>query len=268
VDATLAYDPDDWWEAVWARGSEPTVSPDGRAFSGTGGLTLVDRDLTTGTETRLEPGRDFEVTGWALYSPGGVSHSRTAGWLGAPDCPEKWFMRCTPVAGGRLEGERTLVVQVVEGEVANPAPPAPLPEADGWSMGADGAWAYLRDGLPVPNLLVGQGGHWYRTDATGRMVAGWALVDGSWYWFYPNGIMATGWQAVNGAWYYLDPSGSMATGWRSLGGAWYYLQPSGAMATGWQLVNGTWYYFHPSGAMAASEWVGGYWCDASGAWVG
>ncbi|MBR2695962.1 MAG: hypothetical protein IKE48_00460, partial [Parasporobacterium sp.] len=28
-----------------------------------------------------------------------------------------------------------------------------------------------------------------------------------------------------------------------------------------------WYYLTPSGAMAASEWYGGYWLSANGAWT-
>lgn len=63
-------------------------------------------------------------------------------------------------------------------------------------------------------------------------------------------------------------SGSSGTksGWILENGKWYYLDDAGVKQTGWKIIKGTWYYFKADGVMAASEWVGGYWLSADGAW--
>ncbi|MBS5092381.1 MAG: cell wall-binding protein, partial [Lachnospiraceae bacterium] len=65
-------------------------------------------------------------------------------------------------------------------------------------------------------------------------------------------------------WYYLNTDGSMATGWVSVGGHWYYLNTDGSMATGWVSVGGHWYYLNTDGSMASSQWIDGWYVDASG----
>ena len=56
----------------------------------------------------------------------------------------------------------------------------------------------------------------------------------------------------------------MATGWASVGGHWYYLNTDGSMATGWVSVGGHWYYLNTDGSMASSQWIDGWYVDASG----
>ena len=56
----------------------------------------------------------------------------------------------------------------------------------------------------------------------------------------------------------------METGWVSVGGYWYYLNESGVMETGWVFVDGYWYYLNEDGSMASSQWIDGYYVDASG----
>ncbi len=69
---------------------------------------------------------------------------------------------------------------------------------------------------------------------------------------------------VDGHWYYLNADGTMETGWASIGGYWYYLNADGSMATGWKSVGGNWYYLNADGTMASSQWIDGYYVDASG----
>ena len=96
---------------------------------------------------------------------------------------------------------------------------------------------------------------------------GWVKEGDTWY-YYDDGVKATGWLKDKGKWYYLDKTtGAMQKGWVKASGTWYYMDSSGAMITGWKKINGTWYCFKKSGAMAASEWYGGYWLSASGAWT-
>ena len=59
----------------------------------------------------------------------------------------------------------------------------------------------------------------------------------------------------------------METGWASIGGYWYYLNADGSMATGWKSVGGNWYYLNADGTMASSQWIDGYYVDASGKMV-
>ena len=102
----------------------------------------------------------------------------------------------------------------------------------------------------------------------GKMVTGWQKVGNIWYYMDPSsGAMLVGWQYIGEKWYYMNPSGAMLTGWQYIGGKWYYMNSSGAMMTGWLKIGGVWYYLTPSGAMAASEWYGGCWLSANGAWT-
>lgn len=115
------------------------------------------------------------------------------------------------------------------------------------------------------------GKRYYFSPASGAMVTGWKLIDGTWYFFDGSGAMLTGWQLVGGSWYYMDASGAMRTGWILDGPTWYYLDPSGRMTTGWQLAGGSWYYMDGSGAMrTGTAWDGSAWSsfDASGRWLG
>ena len=118
----------------------------------------------------------------------------------------------------------------------------PDPEKDGW-IKTDEGWTYYENG---------------------QKVTGWKAVSEKWYYFNENGIMETGWASVGGHWYYLNADGSMATGWVSVGGHWYYLNTDGTMVTGWASVGGHWYYLNTDGSMASSQWIDGWYVDASG----
>ncbi|WP_294404115.1 leucine-rich repeat protein [uncultured Clostridium sp.] len=130
-------------------------------------------------------------------------------------------------------------------------------------------------------------GYWYyfnpQPDGSkekGYMQRGWLYNNGSWYYFYGDGKMATGFIKLgDDAYYYLDESstssiGIMKTGWQKINGYWYYFNKSsdngieGMMRKGWQYIDGNWYYFYyGDGKMAANTWIGGYYVNASGAWV-
>ena len=153
----------------------------------------------------------------------------------------------------------------------------------GW-VSVDGHWYYMDQWGAMQTGWVSVNGHWYYMDQWGAMQTGWVLVDSNWYYMNTDGSMAIGWVSVNGHWYYMDQwgamqtgwalvdsnwyylntDGSMAIGWVSVNDHWYYMDQWGAMQTGWVLVGGDWYYLNTDGSMATSQWIDGYYVDASG----
>ena len=133
----------------------------------------------------------------------------------------------------------------------------------GW-VSVDNHWYYMDHNGIMKTGWVSVNNHWYYMDQWGAMQTGWVSVNGQWYYMNESGAMATGWVSVNGQWYYMDQWGAMQTGWVSVNGQWYYMNESGAMCTGWVLVGNDWYYMNTDGSMATSQWIGGYYVDASG----
>ena len=107
-------------------------------------------------------------------------------------------------------------------------------------------------------------GHYYYMDQWGAMCTGWVYVNGHYYYMDHWGAMCTGWVYVNGHYYYMDQWGAMCTGWVYVNGHYYYMDHWGAMQTGWVLVGSDWYYMNTDGSMATSQWIDGYYVDASG----
>ncbi|MEE0656848.1 MAG: hypothetical protein UCO29_09260 [Blautia hansenii] len=107
-------------------------------------------------------------------------------------------------------------------------------------------------------------GHYYYMDQWGAMCTGWVYVNGHYYYMDHWGAMCTGWVYVNGHYYYMDHWGAMCTGWVYVNGHYYYMDHWGAMQTGWVLVGSDWYYMNTDGSMATSQWIDGYYVDASG----
>ena len=107
--------------------------------------------------------------------------------------------------------------------------------------------------------------------------AGWSKT-GENYWTYhnPDGSLVYGWAQYKGSWYYLDPNygGQMAYGgWLQIGGKWYCFAQSGYMyANTWIkfYYSGKPYYYYlkADGSMAHDEWVGEFYVNARGEWIG
>ena len=151
-------------------------------------------------------------------------------------------------------------------------------------VAVDGHWYYMDQWGAMCTGWVSVNGHWYYMDQWGAMQTGWVLVDSNWYYMNTDGSMAIGWVSVNGHWYYMDQWGAMQTGWALVDSNWYYLNTDGSMAigwvfvnnhwyymdqwgamqTGWVLVGSDWYYLNTDGSMASSQWIDGYYVDASG----
>ena len=107
--------------------------------------------------------------------------------------------------------------------------------------------------------------------------SGWSKT-GQNYWTYhnPDGSLVYGWAKYQGQWYYLDPNygGQMAYGgWLQIGGKWYCFAQSGFM------YSNTWirfyynnkpyyYYLKSDGSMAHDEWVGEFYVNSKGEWIG
>lgn len=106
---------------------------------------------------------------------------------------------------------------------------------------------------------------------------GWSKT-GENYWTYhnPDGSLVYGWAQYKGQWYYLDPNygGQMAyNGWLQIDGKWYCFAPSGFMyANTWIRFKygGKYYYYYlkSDGAMAHDEWVGEFYVNSKGEWIG
>ena len=107
--------------------------------------------------------------------------------------------------------------------------------------------------------------------------AGWSKT-GENYWTYhnPDGSLVYGWAQYKGQWYYLDPNygGQMAyNGWLQIDGKWYCFAPSGYMyANTWiRFKYGSKYYYYylkSDGSMAHDEWVGEFYVNGRGEWIG
>lgn len=107
--------------------------------------------------------------------------------------------------------------------------------------------------------------------------AGWSKT-GENYWTYhrPDGSLVYGWAKDKGQWYYLDPNygGQMAYGgWLQIGGKWYCFAQSGFMyANTWiRFYNSGkpyYYYLKSDGSMAHDEWVGEFYVNNRGEWIG
>ena len=86
----------------------------------------------------------------------------------------------------------------------------------------------------------------------------------------------SGWSKYKGQWYYLDPNygGQMAyNGWLQIDGKWYCFAPSGYMyANTWIRFKsgGKYYYYYlkSDGSMAHDEWVGEFYVNSKGEWIG
>ena len=128
----------------------------------------------------------------------------------------------------------------------------------------DGKWYYFASNGYMQTGWVYVNGHYYYMDHWGAMCTGWVYVNGHYYYMDHWGAMCTGWVYVNGHYYYMDHWGAMCTGWVYVNGHYYYMDHWGAMQTGWVLVGSDWYYMNTDGSMATSQWIDGYYVDASG----
>lgn len=107
--------------------------------------------------------------------------------------------------------------------------------------------------------------------------SGWSKT-GENYWTYhrPDGSLVYGWAKDKGQWYYLDPNygGQMAYGgWLQIDGKWYCFAQSGFMyANTWiRFYNSGkpyYYYLKSDGSMAHDEWVGEFYVNNRGEWIG
>ena len=116
-----------------------------------------------------------------------------------------------------------------------------------------------------------------RTSSSSSSSAGWSKT-GENYWTYhrPDGSLIYGWAKYKGQWYYLDPNygGQMAyNGSLQIDGKWYCFAPSGFMyANTWIRFNysGKYYYYYlkSDGSMAHDEWIGEFYVNSKGEWIG
>lgn len=106
---------------------------------------------------------------------------------------------------------------------------------------------------------------------------GWSKT-GENYWTYhnPDGSLVYGWAQYKGQWYYLDPNygGQMAyNGWLQIDGKWYCFAPSGYMYSNTWIrfkYGGKYYYYYlqSDGSMAHDTWIGEFYVNSKGEWIG
>ena len=109
-------------------------------------------------------------------------------------------------------------------------------------------------------------GWWVEDTAGWYPQNSWQKIDGKWYYFKPDGYMASSeyyggyWFNGDGSWdetYYLT--------WKSNSTGWWVEDKSGWWpSNSWLKIDGYWYYFKADGYMATSQYVDGYWINASG----
>ena len=107
--------------------------------------------------------------------------------------------------------------------------------------------------------------------------SGWSKT-GENYWTYhnPDGSLVYGWAQYKGQWYYLDPNygGQMAyNGWLQIDGKWYCFAPSGYMYSNTWIrfkYGGKYYYYYlqSDGSMAHDTWIGEFYVNSKGEWIG
>ena len=107
--------------------------------------------------------------------------------------------------------------------------------------------------------------------------SGWSKT-GENYWTYhnPDGSLVYGWAQYKGQWYYLDPNygGQMAyNGWLQIDGKWYCFAPSGYMYSNTWIrfkYGGKYYYYYlqSDGSMAHDTWIGKFYVNSKGEWIG
>ncbi len=209
------------------------------------GLELVD--YVTG---EIEDGWNATEDGWKYYEDG----KKVVGWK-AIDGEWYYFDRDGIMETGWVSVDGHWYYLNTDGSMET-----------GWAS-VDGHWYYLNADGSMETGWASIGGKWYYLNADGSMETGWASIGGHWYYLNADGTMETGWASIGGHWYYLNADGTMETGWASIGGYWYYLNADGSMATGWKSVGGNWYYLNADGTMASSQWIDGYYVDASGKMV-
>ena len=119
-------------------------------------------------------------------------------------------------------------------------------------------WYFMdENGIMVSNVQKTIKGVRYAFEASGAMVAGWGMVDGSWYYASAGGVLISNqWVKSGTTWYYLKADGKMAHGESlTIDGANYSFYNDGSMKTGWMQDGNKWYYFASSGAMVKNDWV-------------
>ncbi len=85
-----------------------------------------------------------------------------------------------------------------------------------------------------------------------------------------SGASKKNWACVNGNWYYRNADGVYSYAWEKINDSWYFFDiETAAMKTDcWVRWNNKWYYIKSDGTMATNTYIGGYYVDANGEWVG
>lgn len=83
-----------------------------------------------------------------------------------------------------------------------------------------------------------------------------------------TGIKGDFWgKTKDGKWILIE-QGVPVSGWRNVKGKWYYMDADGVMQTGWINDGETWYFLQSDGSMAYNTYIGAYYLNSDGAWVG
>ena len=211
-------------------------------------IHTVEADATiTANFAKIGEGWDETPEGWVYYENG----QKVVGWK---EISEKWyyFNENGIMATGWVSVNGQWYYMDQWGAMCT-----------GW-VSVNDHWYYMDQWGAMSTGWVSVNGQWYYMDQWGAMCTGWVSVNDQWYYMNNSGAMQIGWVSVNGQWYYMNQWGAMCTGWVSVNGQWYYMDQWGAMCTGWVLVGDDWYYMNTDGSMATSQWIDGYYVDASG----
>ena len=124
----------------------------------------------------------------------------------------------------------------------------------GWNE-IDGVKYYCEDGKVVTGFASIDGAV-YHFGEDGGLTVGLADIDGCNYYFGSDGKMRTGFVNIAPDQYYFDSAGKMATGWQKINGFCYNMGEDGKIRTGWQTIDGNNYYFYPATDKAKKQYKG------------
>ena len=97
----------------------------------------------------------------------------------------------------------------------------------------------------------------------------WVSDSSGWWYQYPDGSYENGgFLKIGDSIFYFEKNGYIHIGWLYEDGDWFYFDEAGYMAQDWTYIDGNWYFLsYPKGKMLKDTMIGGYYLNASGAWI-
>ena len=119
------------------------------------------------------------------------------------------------------------------------------PEISGYK-GTDNRIEYLSD-FKTDKIVITEP---YEYIGVTRDTKSWAYENGNWYYRTINGVYSYAWEKINYNWYFFD------------------IETAAMKKDYWVRWKDKWYYMKSDGTMAINTYIGGYYVDSNGEWIG